>query len=672
MKTQEQKLAHWKEVLTRSETAYKLELESMDKREAIYSGDDKLRPVSEMDKPKDGSTPRTCHVYNIVAENIESEVDATIPKPKVTPRRKRDEPLARIIENMLRNELDRMQFEEFNDQMERTVPIQGGGLFLVEWDNSKRTQSTIGEVVVSILHPRKVLPQPGVYTGTDDMDYIIIRMPQTREHLERAYGVDLLGAVEQAPEVKGEKNSATDDGMLTQYLIYYKNAAGGVGLFSFVCDTVLEDLEDYQARRLRRCRRCGEVEDLLSTVLDAPTMDGTMPEGAQENRAKPGVCSYCGGREFVTEAEETEILMVPIGPEKAALFDETDLVAETDDDGVERLFVRAKVPCYKPDVFPVVLQKNVSVDGKFLGDSDVDKIRDQQNTINRLEHKIVQRIMRAGSVITLPTGVHTKTSRDEDSIWYLDSAKDKSMIDVYDFSGNLQYEMMQADRVYEQSRRLLGITDSFQGRKDPTATSGKAKEFAAAQSAGRMESKRVLKNAAYARLFELIFKFRLAYCDEPRSVVYKDASGETKYDTFNRADFLEVDEDGAWHWIDDFLFSTDTSAALAGNRAAMWQETTAQLQSGSYGNPTDIETLILYWTKMELLHYPGAGETKELLTQRLERQQQAQLQEMLQSQQPQPIPTPNAQTPDITPHPNHLVERGGISGGNRFPPEGAW
>ena len=98
------------------------------------------------------------------------------------------------------------------------------------------------------------------------------------------------------------------------------------------------------------------------------------------------------------------------------------------------------------------------------------------------------------------------------------------MIDVYQFSGDLQYELTYLATVYEEARQVLGITDSFQGRTDPTATSGKAKEFSAAQAAGRLESKRTMKQAAYAQLFELMFKFWLAYSDEPGHQ-YKDNDG---------------------------------------------------------------------------------------------------------------------------------------------------
>lgn len=257
-----------------------------------------------------------------------------------------------------------------------------------------------------------------------------------------------------------------------------------------------------------------------------------------------------------------------------------------------------------------------------------------QNTINRLEQKIIDRLMKAGTRITLPPKASLSTDPNDGERWYLESPADKQMIDVYQFSGDLQYELMYLNQTYEEARQILGITDSFQGRRDPTATSGVAKQTSAAQAAGRMESKRIMKNAAYAELFELIFKNWLAYSDEPRMVSYKDDTGQTVYEEFSRYDFLEQDSDGQYYWNDQFLFSCDTSAPLASNRETMWQETRMNLQTGAFGNPAATETLILFWAKMEELHYPGAGSTKKFLEERQKREQeQARMFQQLQNNQ---------------------------------------
>ena len=63
----------------------------------------------------------------------------------------------------------------------------------------------------------------------------------------------------------------------------------------------------------------------------------------------------------------------------------------------------------------------------------------------------------------------------------------------------------------------------------------------------------------------------------------------------------------------------------------MWRDTTQMFQMGAFGDPSSLDTLLLYWTKLDLLHYPGAGDTKEYLEQML--QQQMMQQQMMQQQQ---------------------------------------
>ena len=174
-------LDYWKDWASRNEAALGDQDERMDRREKLYRGEIReLRPLTERDTDRNGERKVAAHVRNIVAENIESEVSSTIPQPKVTARRQSDEGRAKILEDMLRNELDRLPMETLNDQMERTIPIQGGAYWLVEWDNSKRTHSTVGDVTVSILHPKQVIPQDGVYGSIEDMDAVVLKRAQTK------------------------------------------------------------------------------------------------------------------------------------------------------------------------------------------------------------------------------------------------------------------------------------------------------------------------------------------------------------------------------------------------------------------------------------------------------------------------------------------------------------
>lgn len=600
------KLDYWKDWLGRNETALGDLSKRMDEREALYRGETRqITPLTPKDKTKNGQFRKTVHLRNIVAENIESEVSAVIPQPKVTARRQSDEWRAKLLEDMLRNELDRLPMETLNDMMERTVPIQGGAYWLVEWDNSKRTHSTVGDVTVSILHPKQVIPQDGVFGSVEDMDAVVLKLPQTRAYIRRVYGKD-VDEGEEAPEARSlDRDADTAEDMVTQYVAYFRNEKGGIGKFSWVNDIILEDMEDFEARRLRRCVQCGEVLE---------------PEAER--------CPVCGSE----QAQEKEL-------EEEEIFKAFTTRNGTEIPGAAQLadkmglpFMQPTVlPYYKPDVFPVFLQKNVSVFGRLLGDSDVDKIADQQNTMNRMETKIIDRFIKAGTRITWPDRADVTVDPEDGEKILIGNAADAALIGVYQFSGDLSQEMAYKDQIYEESRQALGITDSFQGRNDPTAQSGVAKQFAAQQSAGRLESKRIMKEAAYAELFKRIVQLKVAYADEPRSVVATDDRGQAQYEEFNRYDFYEQDERGEWHCILDderFLFSCDTSAPLANNREQMWQDTTNMFQIGAFGQPDNLDTLLLYWTKLELLHYPGASDTKEYLIKLQEQQMQLQQQQL--------------------------------------------
>lgn len=613
-----EKLELWQRRLAESNAEFSAETAKMDDRERLYNGQRYMTPLVAGDHGKDGKNKQTSHVRNIVFENIESQVSSSIPQPKVTARRKEDEHLAEVIEHFLRNELDRMPFETMNDLAERTVPIQGGVGFLVEWDNQARTGTTVGEVKVSVIHPKQFAPQPGIYTGIRDMDWFIIKLPTTREAVRRRYGVDMSDEIESEPEVRGDGDEGTAEDALTQYIGFAVNEAGGIDRYSWVNDVELEDLENYQARRQPVCARCGRTKPLPGQDVNGAAYDG-------------GPCPWCGSEEWKSAVQDFEEIFTPVNTASGTEIPGAQMgIAE---DGAAWM-EPTRIPFYTPGMYPIILQRSVSVFGQLLGNSDADMIRDQQNTTNRLEQKILDRILKAGTRITLPDKANLRTDPEDGERWFLENPADKQMIDVLEFSGNLQFEMAHLANVYEEARQILGITDSFQGRKDPTATSGKAKEFSAAQSAGRLESKRVMKNAAYAEMFELMFKFWLAYSDEPRTVSYKNFQGETEYQEFNRYDFLRMDEAGNYWWNDQFLFSCDTTAPLASNREALWQETRMNLQTGAFGDPGSTDTLILFWSKMEELHYPGAGATKKFLEDRLAREQQAmQQQAMMQQQQ---------------------------------------
>lgn len=612
------KLPMWQERLRRNSAAMREEFERMDKRTALYNG------TREIEKTPDAKSSKAAAlatgVRNIVAELMEAQVDSSFPMPKVTARRQEHEELAKTLEDFLRNETDRLPFEMLNDMDERITPIQGGDIFLVEWDSDRHTHETRGELCVSLLHPRQVIFQDGV-NEINDMDFIIVQMGMSKKHVKEKYGVSVADETESDPQSRGGSSTAED--VVTVNFGYFRNEKGGIGRYTWVNDIELEDLEDYQARKMKRCTKCGADMTGLDSCrhcgsTQAEEYDSDEMELYEDIETRNGVIP------MMTETEE-----YPEGVD-ALMMDEFGNAYEAEPMTVA---VPTRIPRYKPDIYPIVVRKNVSSWGKALGDSDIDKIMDQQNMIKKCDSRIQEKLDKGGSIFTRSEKTEVSKTDEQLREVIFQGADEANLFGVHNLQVDTSQDQAIAEANYEQARRILGITDSFQGRPDRTATSGTAKQIAVAQSAGRLESKRIMKNAMYADLYAVMFRFLLAYSDEPRSVRHNNIDGSTTYSEFNKYDYLAQDAAGEWYWLDDFLFSVDNTSSLAGNRESMWQEIRMNLQTGAFGDPSDPETLIMFWEMMAGQHYPGAAEIRE----RLEKKRQEQLAQM-QMQQMQQLP----------------------------------
>jgi hypothetical protein len=147
------------------------------------------------------------------------------------------------------------------------------------------------------------------------------------------------------------------------------------------------------------------------------------------------------------------------------------------------------------------------------------------------------------------------------------------------------------------------------------------------QAQGRLDSKRQMKNAAYADLDKVIFQLYLAYADEPRVFTYKDTFGKRQNVVFRRHDFVERDEAGQYYYNDEFMFSADATVDIDKQRELIWQENRANFQMGAYGNPQSPEAQLIYWQNNEAARYPFAHDNVERLKEIINANRQAQMRE---------------------------------------------
>jgi len=579
----------------------------------------------------DGSDEHALTGRNITYELIESQFSSYLPSTAVTPEiySERNDRNAKSVERLLKNKRNQLPFEKMNDIDERYSPIYGGSIWLVEWDNSIKTHNTVGDVKITCWSPSHFVGQPCIY-DIDDMEYCFITFETTKEDLVRKYGVP----IDVADDTESENGGETDE-TATVNVCYYKNDEDKICQYIWSGDTELQDIEDYYSRKVYVCKNCGRRKELCT--CDKPDYelqddeyeeldhDIVLSDGSVIPAASPVMKD---GQVVMEESQQQAVL-----EDGSVAMDEINgiMIPATVPVQVPKL-ERTKLPYYTPSKFPIIIRKNTSQEDSLFGQSDCEFIRPQQQAINKIESRILEKLMNAGVYPTAP----------EDYIGQFDNGLYKNVIKVgqgnyklfgrIDLQVDLTQDISQSERLYQQSKRIMGITDSYQGQADSTAQSGKAKQIQVNQSAGRLDSKRKMKNAAYAEIDEVIFLYYLAYADEPRAMSYVDSMGRLQNAQFNRYDFIERDENGEYYYNTQYLFGTDLTGDVEQSRETIWSENRLNFQNGCYGNPQELETLLIYWQQMEKHHYPDARDMVERIRGIIEVQRQ-QLEQQLAAEQ---------------------------------------
>ena len=390
-------------------------------------------------------------------------------------------------------------------------------------------------------------------------------------------------------ECEGDGYGDTDTVRLV--VAFYKDEDGEVGKFVFSGDVILLDIPKYYRRKVSVCRRCKKREEDCSCERPSLTSenelferlrgDVLLADGIRIPSLSPDV------QDGMLRKERGEYLMKP-----------------------------TEIPYYAPTSFPLVIRRNTSSDGRLFGQSDCEYIRPQQQAINKIETRILQKLLRAGITPIVPEDATiTLNNTVFGQLIKMKPGESASQYGKVDTTPDISQDIAEAERLYEHSKRVLGITDALQGVSTSQSESGYARQLRISQSTGRLESKRKMKHTAYADLDRVIFELYLAFADEPRSLVYKDAYGRIHNAEFNRYDFIEYDERGGTYYYDDgYLFSVDLNGGAEYQREAIWERNLENLKAGTLGDPTSAVTLLRYWQCQERAHYPHARENVEYFT----------------------------------------------------------
>ena len=537
--------------LTKWRKAYLGTLNALDKR----TGEESKRKATQLRK--------------MIYELIESKVDNSIPMPRITPRRRDDLDLVDVTENYLKFEMDRMLTEQENDRSERATYIDGTSWYKIGWDSLDSTHERSGDLRVEVLLADQVVPEPGC-KDYRLMNYIFEKSQMSLSRIYDLYGRLIL---------------PTDDTNGVEVIsYYYKNANGVIGRFMYAPASrqVISWDEDWQIRKIRKCTNCGATN---------PIND---------------YCYNCGHEKFKFTNALNEVLEEPLmrihNPYEEGKSDDPT------DNAQAEVFLEAgtEIPFYQVRQLPFVPRPSISSLDTIYGISEVSILLDMQDSVNKILSKVEDKILKSGAVVTKPEKMKINDTDESFKIMGVKTAEEATMVQAKQILADVSQDIAGAQLFYESARASSGITESYQGKIDNTATSGKAKEISTMQTAGRLESLRIMKSAAFAGVYELMFKYLLAFSDETRKFVKVLPDGKQEEMIWNKYMFLRKDKHGNLYYADDFAFSTDPAATLSNNRVQMWQETLQQFTMGTFGNPQDPRVLELYWNIMDTMQYPLA------------------------------------------------------------------
>lgn len=609
----EDKLHFFKDLFEQAKQ-HKKSSQNFDKHYAQYNGT----------KPIDGGVMATM-TRNITYELIESQISVNIPYPSVTPLSwsEGNQRNAKSIEKLCGHLRNQLPFEMLNDLDERYAYIYGSSIWLVEWDDSIKKHGECGGVAIHLINPKDFYPQPGL-SLVDDMEYLFISLDCTREELVRKYGIS---HEEAAVATRHDIESSEDDNneIVSQIICFWRNADGNICRFVWSDSIVLSDVDDYYARKRKTCTLCGQKEGICiceepnfvetSSEYEELTEDVVCPTYTQDGEAKiiPAMSPVYKNGEMVYEKPKNEA-----SDGGVSMID--GIPIPSDDIGREPKMAPTRIPWYHPTKMPVVVRPNIRSEGSIWGQSDCEAIKMQQDEINKTYSRLHEKMMAGGMYPYKPKGsVFAYDNSIGSKVLNLDANNTPAQYGVIDMSVDITKDLVYIDRLYDDAKRILGISDSYQGQADTTAKSGKAKQIQVARSAGRLDSKRALKGATYADIDRIIFELYLAFADEPRAISWKDSFGRTHNERFSRYDYVEYDrKTGEWYYDDEYLFDTDKNSLVKQDNDTMWDRIISEYKAGLYGPTNMPDALLLCWQALDGASYPHASQFVEYFKQRRE------------------------------------------------------
>lgn len=509
----------------------------------------------------------------IAYELIEDQVNPRIPAPKMSPRYHSDIVPVNATEALIKHDMDKMLSEETHDESEHSTLIDSTSWFKVGWNPFDNTHERSGMPYIEVCPVDTVFPQPGV-KNYKKLEYIF-----EESTITMAECIDLFNRRVYSPNYNDLVNIVT---------VYFLNKDRHVGRFVWVRETlvVLANELEWCIRKRRECMKCHTVT----------------PDEA--------VCPVCGSKDLRYVSVTTERLTKPLklitNPYRSnETSDTTQDVNQIDE--TNTLPVGTELPHYLIRQLPFVPRRTTKLSGTIYGISQIELLEQNQELMNKLLNKAASKSSASKTYITKQKDTSITNDGDEISFIDIEDPAEGQAIQVKQVLSDISEELAMVNTLYDNSKSTAGITNTDQGKADATARSGKAKQLQLAASSARKQAPNTMRDSAYAGVYELLFKYMLAFSDEERSFVTLLPDGTQKEEIWSKYMFLSRDDNGNFYYRDDFAWSVDNATEITQDRAAMWQLIDNDYINGAMGNEIDpMRALQMYWQMKDQYGYPTA------------------------------------------------------------------
>lgn len=460
----------------------------------MYNGSKRIAsmPNAMSDKDRDeGMTKDARQVVNLTYQLIESQIDTTIPMPRVDPLEQEDTEKNDMVEGMLTSIATSAELERLNSENERIAKKNSLAIYKVYYDPTYKEHNFAGKIRTTNPHPCNFIPQPGIHR-IEDMDYCFQIENRTLDYICRTYGEDFRSELEEEAAEFGylesfsaTTNSKSDKGMLSVVEAWYKDQDGDVGVLTWCNECILKDTPKFYFKR-----------DEMGNPNPIETLEIESPD--------------------------------PL----------TGIVA------MQTIEVEAHVP----KRFPYVALYNIPKEKSFIGISDPHIMRDQQEGIKKMISMQEEKLVKGTTKIFVRKNMGLKQKLTNAVSQVLEVDDPQTDINVVDLKTPDQ-SFIEMYQVYVQAAKdVVGITEASQGRAEGTSLSGKALEALAQYTAGRISVKTFEKQAAFKELYQLYYDFLLAFYDDKIPFKVQGEDNKPKFGVFDKTKLLKQDVSGSYYY----------------------------------------------------------------------------------------------------------------------------